>query len=49
MFLRDKEYYPDWRKCCSLDSILPLEKAGKGERGTGCYNAKERTWIEWWI
>jgi len=49
MLLRDKEYYPEWRKWFRLDSILPLKKAGEGETGIGCYNWKERTWIGWWI
>jgi len=42
MLLRDKEYYPEWRKWFRVDSILPLGKDGEGERGIGCYNRKER-------
>jgi len=49
MLLRDKEYYPEWRKFCCLYALLLLEKSGEVERYIGCYNRKERTWIKWWI
>ena len=43
MLLRDKEYYPEWWKCCRLDAALSLEKAGEVGRSIGCYKRKERT------